>query len=523
MPTIKPPKGTRDFYPEDLLRRRYITETWRAVSIRHGFEEIDGPTFELADLYAVKSGEGILSELFQAFSGKDEAEIAQLRETGRAPFALRPEFTPTLARMYAARAKQLPKPTRWFCIPNFFRAEKPQRGRLREFFQWNADVIGDDSEESDSEIISVLLGAMSMLGLTTQQLQARISTRNFISQVLSLADVAPEKVPDWLVLFDNKAKLSNERFQIAVRELASSETQARSVLFLIEALQANPNPESLESMTAKMREALGSSITDKAEEFNERIKELVGKLIYLFLRIRDRGYGEWCQVDPSIVRGLAYYTGTVFEVIAEGERAVAGGGRYDNLIELFGGPPTPACGFGMGDVVLSNLLDDNDLFPSGAQLMDAIARTTAQTSLRPEAFIVPASEEADEHIAPVLARLRRGTESEQYQSRDDRKPWHADRYCPASNGVRPLHARTTDKATRNLKKLLADAQKQFAKLCVIIHEPDKVQLKDFDANQDLTPADIPGLADTARNCAEFSLTPGAPNDIARAIVALLDH
>ncbi|MFI4856005.1 MAG: ATP phosphoribosyltransferase regulatory subunit, partial [Phycisphaerales bacterium JB065] len=140
--SIGSPKGTRDFYPEDLLRRRYITEVWRAVSIRHGFEEIDGPTFEHSELYAVKSGEGILGELFQAFSGKAEDEREQVRETGNAPFALRPEFTPTLARMYAARAKQLPKPVRWFCVPNFFRAEKPQRGRLREFMQWNVDVIG---------------------------------------------------------------------------------------------------------------------------------------------------------------------------------------------------------------------------------------------------------------------------------------------------------------------------------------------------------------------------------------------
>lgn len=146
--SIGSPKGTRDFYPEDLLRRRYITEVWRAVSIRHGFEEIDGPTFEHSELYAVKSGEGILGELFQAFSGKAEDEREQVRETGNAPFALRPEFTPTLARMYAARAKQLPKPVRWFCVPNFFRAEKPQRGRLREFMQWNVDVIGGEEHDA---------------------------------------------------------------------------------------------------------------------------------------------------------------------------------------------------------------------------------------------------------------------------------------------------------------------------------------------------------------------------------------
>ncbi|MCA9283557.1 MAG: ATP phosphoribosyltransferase regulatory subunit, partial [Phycisphaerales bacterium] len=162
-----------------------ITETWRAVSIRHAFEEIDAPTFEHADLYAVKSGEGILSELFQAFSGKDESEIAQLRETGRAPFALRPEFTPSLARMYAARAKQLPKPTRWFCIPNFFRAEKPQRGRLREFFQWNCDVIGgEDLPQDDTAVIAVAIGAFDAFGCAPSNMQIRLSDRESVSNLM---------------------------------------------------------------------------------------------------------------------------------------------------------------------------------------------------------------------------------------------------------------------------------------------------------------------------------------------------
>jgi len=141
MPKIQAPKGTRDFYPDDLLKRRYLERLWRDTSIRHGFEEIDGPAFEHADLYKVKSGEGILAEMFGVFSGKAAEDLDRVRQTGEAPFALRPEFTPTLARMYAARAGALPKPTKWFWMQNCFRAERPQRGRLREFGQWNCDVM----------------------------------------------------------------------------------------------------------------------------------------------------------------------------------------------------------------------------------------------------------------------------------------------------------------------------------------------------------------------------------------------
>src|SRR5436190_13533197 len=146
---FQPPKGTRDFYPQDMAVRRYIEGVWRQVSINHGFDEIEGPTFEHLVLYTHKSGPGIVSELFQVFSGKDEEQIAAMKAGGQAPYALRPEFTPTLARMVAAKANSLPMPIKWFAIPSHFRAERPQRGRLREFGQWNVDFIGDESPISD--------------------------------------------------------------------------------------------------------------------------------------------------------------------------------------------------------------------------------------------------------------------------------------------------------------------------------------------------------------------------------------
>jgi len=180
-----------------------------------------------------------------------------------------------------------------------------------------------------------------------------------------------------------------------------------------------------------------------------------------------------------IVRGLAYYTGMVYEVIAEGERAVAGGGRYDNLIELFGGPKdTPACGFGMGDVVLSNLLDDKGLFPEGPELMEAVSRAPA--SVRPEAFVIHnGSDEARAQVRPLVAALRRGVEAEGFGG----KPWSAERYAASGMGVRPMHARQSYKATGNPGKLWSDGVKQHTRFVIEIGEDDMAQLKRVDGNE----------------------------------------
>lgn len=464
--SIGSPKGTRDFYPEDLLRRRYITEVWRAVSIRHGFEEIDGPTFEHSELYAVKSGEGILGELFQAFSGKAEDEREQVRETGNAPFALRPEFTPTLARMYAARAKQLPKPVRWFCVPNFFRAEKPQRGRLREFMQWNVDVIGGENWVLDDlDVVTVLASAMQSFGLNADQIRVKLSNRDIVPKLSAIAGIPESAVPDFVTLLDQRPKTAADAFVRRCEEIGVTEIKLSSFDAQIREMASKPS---------HLREHIVDSpgFGDSSE-----VLRLLEKLHYSGLTFAD-----WFELDPSIVRGLAYYTSTVFELIAEGERAVAGGGRYDNLIELFGGPHTPACGFGMGDVVLGNLLDDHGLMPAdGAEMMDAIQRTVSGVSLRPEVFVVSGGEEHDHLVQPLLANLRAGIEAAGF----DGKPWDAARFDADNGGVRPMHARTTAKATRNLKKLLADAERQHARFAVVIHGDEKVQLKDLDAREDV--------------------------------------
>ncbi len=482
--SFKGPRGTRDVYPEDMLRRRYVVQSWRDTSIRHGFEEIDGPVFEESELYAVKSGEGILGELFQAFSGKSPEEVEQVKQTGRAPFALRPEFTPTLARMYAARARQLPKPTRWFTIGPRFRAERPQRGRLREFVQLDCDVVGTAAEGVDGvhgstvDAVTNLLDALACLGMSGTGVVAGFSDRDVIQDMLRRRGVGPEDVIGALQLLDQRAKISEGEFRERAGQLGLD----------VDAFDADLS----------------------GEEPAQPSGSLLG-------RLRGLGYGDWVRADYSIVRGLAYYTGTVFEVIAEGERAIAGGGRYDNLIELLGGPPTPAVGFAMGDVVLSLLLEEKGLMPEGVELMDAVSRPGA--SVRPEAFVIGADDEGtDRLVRRLVADLRRGVESGAYLDRgDDAKPWQADRYDPASGGVRPLHARSSDKSTRNLKKLLADAERQASRFAVIVHGPDRVQIKAMDTRRDLTPADVPGLPGDR---AEFSVEPGSGVYAGRAIDAM---
>lgn len=475
------PKGTRDMYPEDLLRRRYLTQVWRDTAIRHGFDEIDGPTFEESGLYAVKSGEGILGELFQAFSGKSPEEVERVRETGMAPFALRPEFTPTLARMYAARAKQLPQPTKWFSIGPYFRAERPQRGRLREFLQWNVDVMGGeglDAEgaEQDAETIESCVAALDALGFDAEGVRVHLSSRTGLSRWLAEQGLPSEHEERALQLIDRRDKAPPDAFAEQWRGLGMT----ADALSAFEAL----------AMSRDSASALG--------------------IAGLIARLGLGAVGRRVVPDASIARGLAYYSGAVFEARAQGERAVAGGGRYDGLIELLGGPPTPAVGFAMGDVVVSLLLEDKGLMPQGAELMEAVSGPCA--SVRPEAFVISADERlGDPHVTPLVARLRRGVESAAWLERAERKPWARDRYAGEGGGVRPLHARQTYKSTTNLKKLLADAERQHARFAVVVHDEHKVQLKDLDRRED--------LAHATRG--DFSVDPASEAYVGRAIAERL--
>jgi histidyl-tRNA synthetase len=486
--SIQPPKGTRDLYPDDVLKRRYIQNAWRDASLRCGFDEIEGPTFESSDLYSIKSGEGILSELFQTFSGKGGQEtLDKLVAKGKADFALRPEFTPTLARMYAARAKQLPKPCKWFTAGPYFRAERPQRGRLREFLQWNCDIIGLPGEgpealaQTNYEIWAVNSNLIADLGLAGS-CDLRYNDREAIVEVLRLllinsksapkSELGDDRIIQILNILDKRAKMKLNEVESKLAELGISLRRLDDATDRLSELFETQG----DSSVARNRQ--GYALFDGSDVIREN-----GPLNLTLAQARVTGLTDEQTLvfDPSIVRGLAYYTGMVFELIADGERAVAGGGRYDNLIELMGGPPTPAVGFAMGDVVLTNLLEDNNLIPQGQELMEAVARQ--QASIRPQAFIaVPNNDEENRAAAQSLtATLRRGQESETYINNPDRKPWDADRY-----EIPPLHTRISYKSTTNPGKLRKDADSQHAKYFIEIHAPNKVELTDMDKRESIT-------------------------------------
>lgn len=484
--TFQAPTGTRDFYPREMLIRRYITDAWRRTSLRHGFEEVDGPTFESADLYKVKSGEGILNEMFGVFSGKAEGARRAVEPGAPAtgspedgldprnpPFGLRPEFTPTLARMYAARAKQLPQPTKWFCVSNFFRAERPQRGRLREFWQWNADIIGgEENLSSDVEVMGCLASMLDDLGLSSTRIEFFLNDRRCIAAILSRYGVPDARLQDAFTLLDLWAKVEEAEFRNRSAGLGITSDRIDDWLGLMR-------------LKVSARETIhhvhGGSAPPRPSNLG------LIELDPLHDAIMQSGLSQWCQYVPSLARGLAYYTGTVFEVIAEGERAVAGGGRYDNLIELFGGPPTPACGFGMGDAVLGNLLEDRKLIPEGREMLEALARPMPY---RPDVFVIASPNPGcEELIVPTVARLRRGEESEIFKQ-GECMPWSAGRYTKP-----PLHARRSYKATKNVGKLLADAGACHARYAAIIETPETCSLKNLDTGEQHK--DVP-LTDLAR-------------------------
>ena len=323
---IQAVKGTRDFYPEDMRLRNWIMDAWRRVSLRNGFEEYDAPIFEYLDLFTIKSGPEIAGQLFS------------FTDRGGRQLAIRPEITPSLARMVNAKINSLPRPIKWFSVPRLCRAENPQKGRLREFFQWNIDIIGSDDVLADAECIFVCVDFLREVGLTPQDVQVRIGSRPLTLAALRSAGVPAEATDAALPILDKRPKVSDDEFRGLATEGGLSEEQVRAVCRFQDCRS-----------TEEVRSALGGA--DDSED-------QIGALNRLRDCLKTMGVGEYCTLDMRIVRGLAYYTGIVYEVFDAGGalRAIAGGGRYDNLLEVLGGPKVGACGFGMGDVVLGILL-----------------------------------------------------------------------------------------------------------------------------------------------------------------------
>ena len=340
--------GFRDFYPDDLALRNHIFATWRAVATRYGFDEYDGPPLEPLELYTAKSGAEIVGQLYH-FRDKGDREVA-----------LRPEMTPTLARMVAARANGLRKPIRWFSIPQLFRYERQQRGRLREHFQLNCDLIGEPGPLGDAEIIALALDVMRALGLTAQDVRVRLSDRRVLSTLLRGGGVPEALLADAYQAVD---KLERVRRDEAAAQLGAVglDSAAVDTVFRVAALRGLAAVEG-EFVRGKLD---GAPL--------DGLRRVVAGL-------EAMGLGDFVEVDLSIVRGLAYYTGTVFELFDAGRtlRAICGGGRYDNLLSALGGVDLPALGFGMGDVVLAELLKERGLLPAVTAGLDVfLAAVTA--------------------------------------------------------------------------------------------------------------------------------------------------
>ena len=333
--------GFRDFYPADTALLHHIFAAWRAVSARYGFEEYDGPPLEPLDLYTAKSGEEIVDQLYH------------FEDKGGRAVALRPEMTPSLARMVAAKASDFKKPIRWFSIPHLFRYERQQRGRLREHFQLNMDVIGEPGPLADAEVIAAAIDIMRELGLGHDAVRVRMSDRHVIRALLLAAGVDEGLLGAAYTAID---KIDREDRGKSADRLTAAGINSAAVdrVFEIGGLRG------LESTLTALSEVRGG------DEVGENLAACHSALASMGLR-------DFLDVDLSIVRGLAYYTGIVYELFdaKRSLRAICGGGRYDGLLAALGGVDLPATGFGMGDVVITELLRDHALTPSPTQRLDA--------------------------------------------------------------------------------------------------------------------------------------------------------
>jgi len=356
---IQSPPGMRDFYPEDMRLQNWLFDAWRRAALAFGFSEYEGPIFEYLDLYTLKSGEAIVSELFT------------FQDRGQRNFAIRPEMTPTLARMVAARANTLPRPIKWFSIPRMCRAEKPQRGRLREFFQWNVDILGTEDPLADAEVVAVAVAFFKEIGLSGDDIVIRINDRIFAGAMLSSFGMGSQSFEEAFELIDCFDRLTLDEFVQSWDQRFGSVVSARTICEFL----GTQNPT---ETYARVSERVDASVRERFVDFRLRLEQL--------------GIDDFCQFDLGVVRGLAYYTGCVFEAHARrpGTRALMGGGRYDSLTALLDGPEVPAVGFGMGDAPVLALLELLGKLPELHADLDAYV-IDADRKLFPEALRLVAS------------------------------------------------------------------------------------------------------------------------------------
>ena len=355
--------GFRDFYPDECAARNYVFDVWRRVARRYGFVEYEGPILEPTDLYRKKSGEEIVNQLF-CFTDKGDRDVS-----------MRPELTPTLARMAAARQRDFRKPLRWFSIGQFFRYERHQKGRGREFFQFNCDILGEDSVTADAELMALSIDLMRELGFTSDDFRIRVSDRNAWVQFATENGVTEENLNVFLQAIDKMERSPEDKTDAALQAVGIS--------------------------LAAVKEFIGSGA--------EASKDLQA----VFENLSARGLEDFVEVDLGIVRGLAYYTGPVFEGfdIGKGMRAVAGGGRYDQLVELIGGVAMPACGFAMGDMVITDLIRESE---APAALLENAINSDRDIDV----FVVLADSEKSNACMQVAQSLRESGRRVQFSLAD---------------------------------------------------------------------------------------------------------
>ena len=367
--------GFRDFYPEQFAERAYIAKVWREVARRYAFVEYDGPPLEPLDLYTRKSGEEIVGQLYN-FTDKGGREIS-----------LRPEMTPTLARMVGAKANALRKPVRWFSMPQLFRYERQQKGRLREHFQLNVDIVGEADVTADAELLAVAIDIMREFGLGPDDVRARVSDRRLLRALLEHLGVSSDE--QLAAVFAVVDKFERQPREVSAEKLASAGLSGGAT----DQLFALMGTITLDDLRA--RYGAVPAIADRLADFSR-----------YFGYLERLGVRDYVTLDLTIVRGLAYYTGIVFELFdARGEfRAVCGGGRYDNLLKALGGADLPALGFGMGDVVLGELLKARGLnvAPIG----------------QPDFWVAAEGERAIDEAMVVATLLRRAGASVEYALRE---------------------------------------------------------------------------------------------------------
>ena len=333
---LQPVKGTRDFFPDEMRLRNWLFEVWRNVSEQAGFEEYDTCVLEHEELYVRKTGDEISKQLYS------------FEDKGGRRLSLRPEMTPSLARLVLQQKKSLSFPIKWFSMPQCFRYERMTKGRRREHFQWNADIIGQHEVVAEAEILMLLISACESMGLSTNDFRVFINDRRILNAILSQINVPQVLHSEVMVIMDKRDKIPPEALSKMLEEMRMTTKQV-----------------------GQLNEYLSKS---DLEELSENLKNTEGieELQHLMKLMETAGYKNYLQFDISIVRGLSYYTGAVFEVNSpeKQHRAICGGGRYDSLLSTYGGETVPAVGFGFGDVVVLDVLKELERFPELPRKLD---------------------------------------------------------------------------------------------------------------------------------------------------------